>query len=56
VKADGLVPGQAATCGYSCGQVFSAGPAAPCGTVGAPGRLTGTIELPLATCFGFIPF
>ncbi|HZR82004.1 MAG TPA: hypothetical protein VFD92_12985 [Candidatus Binatia bacterium] len=51
-----LFPGQAVTCGYTCGQVFTSGPVVACGTVGATGRFAGTIELPLATCFGFIPF
>lgn len=54
-RAAGLVPGQAVTCGYTCGMVFTSGPAVPCGTVTASGRFAAKIELPLGTCFGFIP-
>jgi hypothetical protein len=56
VKAKDLVPGQAATCGYTCGMVFTSGPVVACGTVSDTGRLSAKIDLPLATCFGFIPF
>jgi hypothetical protein len=56
VKGQGLAPGQSATCGYTCGMVFASGPEVFCGTVNDNGKLSGTIELPLATCFGFIPF
>lgn len=55
-RGAGLAPGQPVTCGYTCGQVFTSGPAGSCGTVGASGRFTGTVQLPLGTCFGFIPF
>ncbi len=56
VKGENLVPGQNATCGYTCGMVFTSGPVVACGTVSPSGRLTATVELPIATCFGFIPF
>jgi len=56
VRASGLVPGQPVTCGYTCGMVFTGGPSAPCGTVAASGRFTGTVQLPLGACFGFISF
>jgi hypothetical protein len=56
LSGSGLVPGQAVSCGYTCGMVFATGPKVPCGTVGANGRFAGKIELPAATCFGFIPF
>jgi hypothetical protein len=56
VKGVGLVPGQAATCGYTCGLVFTSGPVVACGTVNAKGTLDSTVQLPFATCFGFIPF
>ena len=55
-KGEDLVPGQSATCGYTCGMVFTGGPEVACGTVGANGKLSSKIELPLAVCFGFIPF
>lgn len=55
-KGENLVPGQAVTCGYTCGMVFTAGPELACGTVAPNGRWKGKIELPLAVCFGFIPF
>jgi len=56
LRAAGLVPGQAVTCGHTCGAVFTAGPEVACGTVGANGRFAAKVELPLGTCFGFIPF
>lgn len=56
VRASGLVPGQPVTCGYTCGMVFTNGPSAPCGVVASSGRFTGTVELSLGACFGFIPF
>lgn len=55
-RAANLVPGQAVSCGYTCGMVFTGGPEVFCGTVGASGRFSGKIELPEAVCFGFIPF
>jgi hypothetical protein len=55
-KAENLTPGQAVTCGYTCGMVFTNGPEVPCETVGANGKWSSSIELPLTTCFGFIPF
>jgi hypothetical protein len=55
-KGADLVPGQAVTCGYTCGMVFTSGPEVACGTVGANGKLSSKIDLPLAVCFGFIPF
>ena len=55
-KGEDLVPGQAATCGYTCGMVFTNGPVVPCGTVGDNGKLSAKIELPHVVCFGFIPF
>ena len=55
-KGEDLFPGQAATCGYTCGMVFTNGPELACGTVGDNGKLSAKIELPLLTCFGFIPF
>jgi hypothetical protein len=51
-----LVPGQAITCGHTCGMVFTNGPEVSCGTVGANGRFAARIELPRGICFGFIPF
>jgi hypothetical protein len=56
LKADQLVPGQAVSCGYTCGMVFTNGPEVPCGAVGANGKWSSRIDLPLAVCFGFIPF
>jgi hypothetical protein len=55
-KSTNLVPAEAVTCGYTCQMVFTSGPEVSCGTVGASGKFSGKIELPLATCFGFIPF
>lgn len=55
-RGDGLVPGQAITCGHTCGMVFTAGREVPCGTVGASGKFAARIELQRGTCFGFIPF
>jgi hypothetical protein len=55
-RAANLVPGQAASCGYTCGMVFTSGPEVFCGTVGANGRFSGKVELPVGVCFGFIPF
>jgi hypothetical protein len=55
-KGEDLVPGQAVSCGYTCGMVFTNGPEVSCGTVGANGKLSSKVELPLAVCFGFIPF
>jgi hypothetical protein len=55
-KGTSLVPAEAATCGYTCQMVFTSGPEVSCGTVGANGKFSGKIELPLTTCFGFIPF
>jgi len=55
-RAADLVPGQAASCGYTCGMVFTSGPEVSCGTVGANGRFSSKVELPVAVCFGFIPF
>jgi len=55
-KGADLVAGEAATCGYTCGMVFTSGPEVACGMVGANGKLSSKIELPLAVCFGFIPF
>jgi len=55
-KGTGLVPGQAVSCGYTCGMVFTSGPVVACGTVGASGRFSSRVELPVGVCFGFIPF
>jgi hypothetical protein len=55
-KGEDLVPGQGISCGYTCGMVFTNGPEVSCGTVGANGKFSSKIELPLAVCFGFIPF
>lgn len=55
-RAEDLVPGQAVSCGYTCGMVFTGGPEVSCGTVGANGKWSGRVDLPLAVCFGFIPF
>jgi hypothetical protein len=51
-----LVPGQAITCGYTCGMVFTNGPVVSCGTVGSNGKFVAKIALPHLTCVGFIPF
>ena len=56
LKGKDLVAGQAVTCGYTCGMVFTSGPEVACGTIGANGKWSSKIQLPLATCFGFIPF
>lgn len=56
VKGEDLTPGENATCGYTCGMVFTGGPTVPCGTVSPSGRLVATIEVPVTVCFGFIPF
>jgi hypothetical protein len=56
VRGAGLVPGQAVTCGYTCGMVFTGGPVVPCATVAANGKFTAKIALPVGVCFGFIPF
>lgn len=55
-KGEELVPGQQISCGYTCGMVFINGPEVSCGTVGANGKFSSKIELPLAVCFGIIPF
>lgn len=55
-RGAGLVPGQAVTCGHTCGMVFTSGPEVSCGTVGASGSFAARIDLPRGTCFGFIPF
>ena len=55
-KGANLTPAEAVTCGYTCGMVFTNGPEVACGTVGANGKFSGKIELPVAVCFGFIPF
>src|SRR5690349_16010083 len=55
-RGSDLVPGQAVTCGYTCGMVFTGGPVVPCATVAANGKFTAKIELPAGVCFGFIPF
>jgi hypothetical protein len=55
-KGVALVPAESVTCGYTCGMVFTSGPEVPCGTVGANGKFSSKIDLPLGTCFGFIPF
>ena len=55
-RAANLVPGQGVSCGYTCGMVFTSGPEVSCGTVGASGRFSSKVELPLGVCFGFIPF
>ena len=56
LKAEDLVPAEAVTCGYTCGMVFTSGPEVSCGMVGPSGKWSGKIDLPLAVCFGFIPF
>jgi hypothetical protein len=56
VKGTSLVPGQAVTCGYTCGMVFTTPTEGFCGTVGANGRFSGRIDLGARLCFGFIPF
>jgi hypothetical protein len=55
-KGEDLVPGQQISCGYTCGMVFTNGPEVSCGTVGANGKFSSKIELPLAVCVGIIPF
>jgi hypothetical protein len=56
LKGQDLVAGQAVTCGYTCGMVFTGGPEVACGTVGTNGKFSSKLEFPLAVCFGFIPF
>jgi hypothetical protein len=56
-KGQGLTPGEAVACGYTCGQVFTSGPQLNCGTVGTNGKWSGRVDLSVPpVCFGFIPF
>jgi hypothetical protein len=56
LKGQDLTPGEAVTCGYTCGMVFTNGPEVACGTVDANGKWSSKFDLPLTVCFGFIPF
>jgi hypothetical protein len=56
IRGANLTPGEAVTCGYTCGMVFTGGPVVPCGTVAANGRVSGKVEITESVCFGFIPF
>jgi len=56
LKGENLVAGQAVTCGYTCGMVFTNGPVVSCGSIDSKGKFSAKVELPVAVCFGFIPF
>jgi hypothetical protein len=53
-RASGLVPNISVTCGYNC--EIGAGAQVSCGTVSETGRFSGTVELPVTSCFGLRPF
>ena len=53
-RASGLVPNIPVTCGYNC--EIGTGAQVSCGTVSEIGRFSGTVELPVTSCFGLRPF
>jgi hypothetical protein len=53
-RASGLIPNIPVTCGYNC--EIGSGAQVSCGSVSETGRFSGTVELPLTSCFGLRPF